>query len=105
MALPVLVLLVAAGMSAVAIVGAQLRCVDSAREAARAAARGEPASVVRQLAHDAAPRGADVAVVLNADRVEVTVSAQIRVLARLIPAVRVSARAVGRQEPDAWTER
>ena len=40
--LPVLVLLVAAGLTAISVLLAQLRCVDGAREAARAAARGEP---------------------------------------------------------------
>ena len=56
-ALPALVLLVAAAMTAVSMVTAQLRCVDAAREAARAAARGEGATVVRSLAERSAPGG------------------------------------------------
>ncbi|MDP9241529.1 MAG: pilus assembly protein, partial [Actinomycetota bacterium] len=40
-ALPVLVFLLAVALGAVGAVTAQLRCVDAAREGARAAARGE----------------------------------------------------------------
>ena len=39
--LPVLLLVLAGAVAAVVVVGAQLRCVDAAREGARAAARGE----------------------------------------------------------------
>ena len=39
--LPVLLLVLVCAVAAVTVVGAQLRCVDAAREGARAAARGE----------------------------------------------------------------
>src|SRR5206468_10387938 len=39
--LPVLLLVLAGAVAAVTVVGVQLRCVDAAREGARAAARGE----------------------------------------------------------------
>ena len=39
--LPVLLLVLAGAVAAVVVVGAQLRCVDAAREGARAAARGD----------------------------------------------------------------
>ena len=38
--LPTLVLVIAVGLTMVSVVLAQVRCVDAAREAARAAARG-----------------------------------------------------------------
>ena len=42
MSLPALVLLMLAGLTAVSAVRTQLECVDAAREAARAVARGAP---------------------------------------------------------------
>jgi hypothetical protein len=98
-ALPVLLLLATAGMAAVAVISAQLRCQDAAREAARAAARGEPAPVVRMVAARAAPRGADVAIAVQGDSVTVAVSVEAHYLARLIPPVTVHARAVAAVEP------
>lgn len=97
--LPVLVLLVVAGMAAVGVVGAQLRCLDSARGAVRAAARGESAAVVRQIAAAAAPAGARVTVSYQGGQVTVSVSVESRTPVRLIPAVNVAARAVGQLEP------
>ena len=47
--LPVLLLVLAGAVAAVTVVGAQLRCVDAAREGARAAARGEDVATVRAL--------------------------------------------------------
>jgi hypothetical protein len=45
-ALPALLVLVAGAVAVVVALAAQVRCVDAAREVARAAARGEPATVV-----------------------------------------------------------
>ena len=101
MLFPVLVAVVAAGMAAVAIVAAQLRCIDAAREGARAAARGEPATVVRRLAVAAAPSGAQVSVSYQGDRVTVAVAADVRVVTRLLPPASVDARAAAQLEPDA----
>ena len=56
--LPVLLLVLAGAVAAVTVVGAQMRCVDAAREAARAAARGEPVDVVHAIAARTAPSGA-----------------------------------------------
>jgi hypothetical protein len=87
-------------MAAVAIIGAQIRCIDSARDAARAAVRGESAEMVQQLAAAEAPAGAQVAVSYpGGGRVTVTVSAEIHALARIVPAMSVGARAVGVLEP------
>lgn len=98
-ALPVVVVLLGAALTAVAVVAAQLRCVDAAREAARAAARGEPAEVVRSLAAEAAPSDAAVEVSTGGDEVTVRVSARVRTLGGLLPSFRVSGSAVALREP------
>jgi Flp pilus assembly protein TadG len=96
--LPVLVLVLAAVVSAVVVVGAHLRCVDAAREGARAAARGEDVAHVRALAARAAPAGAVTAVAVAGGEVRVTVSARVPPLG-VGPAVGVGASAVARLEP------
>jgi hypothetical protein len=103
-ALPALVVLVAAGMTAVSVLTAQLRCVDAAREAARAAARGEDAAIVRSLAERSGPDGSDVQVTSGGREVEVTVSAEADSVGGLLPAVRVRANAVALREPEATGE-
>lgn len=97
--LPALVVVTCVAVSAVAVATAQLRCVDAAREAARAASRGESVSASRALATQAAPRSARVSVSFVGDRARVTVAARIRPLGRLLPPVEVRARAVGVREP------
>ncbi len=96
--LPVLLLVLAAVVSAVVVVGGQLRCVDAAREGARAAARGEDAAQVRTLAARVAPDGAVTAVVVAGGEVRVTVSAEVAPLGAG-PGVGVRASAVARLEP------
>ena len=103
-ALPALVVLVAAGMTAVSVLTAQLRCVDAAREAARAAARGEDAAIVRSLAERSGPDGSDVQVTSGGQEVEVTVSAEADSVGGLLPAVRVRANAVALREPESTGE-
>ena len=98
--LPVLVLVVGAAMTAVSVLLAQLRCVDAAREAARAAARSEPAAVVRSAAARAAPDGAGVAVVDGPAEVVVTVTARAGDTGGLLPGFEVSATAVAAREPE-----
>lgn len=98
-ALPAVVLVVVAGMTAVSVLTAQLRCVDAAREAARAAARGESAAVVRSLAARAGPPGAVLTVAGDASEVTVTVTAESGV-ARGLPSFRVAAVAVALREPE-----
>jgi Flp pilus assembly protein TadG len=97
--LPVLLLVLAAAVSGVTVVGAQLRCVDAAREGARAAARGETVAEVTALANRAAPAGAHTEVETGDDDVRVTVSAEIAVLGPLPLDVRVTAAAEARREP------
>jgi len=61
------------GGHAVTVVGAQLRCVDAAREGARAAARGEDLASVRALVLRAAPDGVTVSVGAEIGEVDVAV--------------------------------
>ena len=103
-ALPALVVLVAAGMTAVSVLTAQLRCVDAAREAARAAARGEDAAVVRSLAERSGPGGSDVQVTSGEQEVQVTVTAVADSVGGLLPAVHVEATAVALREPESSRE-
>jgi Flp pilus assembly protein TadG len=99
--LPVLVALTAVLLWGVLVGAAQIRCVDAAREAARAAARGDPAGRVVALAQAAAPQGARVAVSEQGGTVRVDVSAQSRgpgVLGGLL-SLPVSASASALREP------
>ncbi|MGY1820660.1 TadE family type IV pilus minor pilin [Geodermatophilus sp. SYSU D00079] len=98
--LPVLLLVLAGAVAAVTVVGAQLRCVDAAREGARAAARGEDAAVVVALAARAAPDGARATIAQDGPAVAVTVAAQVAPLGPVPFRVRVAATAVAQREPD-----
>lgn len=80
----------------VAAVGLQLRCMDTAGEVARQAARGDD-NAVRQARADA-PSGATVDLRRGGGVVMVTVTAQHRFVPRL-PAVPVSAAATVILEP------
>jgi Flp pilus assembly protein TadG len=99
--LPVLLLVLAGAVAAVTVVGAQLRCVDAAREAARAAARGEAAAAVSRIAAQTAPPGAVTTVAVAGDDVRVTVSAEVAPLGPVPLRVTVSATAVAVREPGA----
>jgi Flp pilus assembly protein TadG len=97
--LPVLLLVLAGAVAAVTVVGGQLRCVDAAREAARAAARGDGDAQVVAIAGRAAPEGARTTVGGSADEVTVTVSATVAPLGPIPLQVTVSSTAVGLREP------
>jgi Flp pilus assembly protein TadG len=97
--LPVLMLVLSAAVAAVTVVGAQLRCVDAAREGVRAAARGEPRVSVVELAGRAAPDGAVVEVAVAGEDVRVSVTAEVRPLGPLPLRVSVRAGAVALLEP------
>jgi Flp pilus assembly protein TadG len=99
--LPVLLLVLAAAVAAVTVVGAQLRCVDAAREGARAAARGEPVAVVEALVARAAPDGATTTVTVGPEEVRVRVSARIAPSGPVPLAITVAAEAVALREPGA----
>jgi TadE-like protein len=99
--LPVLALLLAFGLWAVSAVGAQVRCADAAREAARAAARGDNAASVRAAGVAAAPVGASVSVTGSADEVRVVVLARVGPLGRWLPSVTLTGSATAQVEPEA----
>lgn len=99
--LPVLLLVLVGALAAVTVVGAQLRCVDAAREGARAASRGEELSTVTGWAGRAAPDGARTTVTAAADGVQVRVSAEIAPLGPLPWRVTVTSEAAARWEPGA----
>ncbi|MDT4934568.1 MAG: hypothetical protein QOK11_2460 [Pseudonocardiales bacterium] len=97
--LPVLVLLLAVALSAVSVAGVRVRALDAAREAARAAARGDPAAAHR-LAASAAP-GAAVAIDVSDGQVVAVATVQAHPFARWLPAITVTERAVAAVEPSA----
>ncbi|MCK0113134.1 pilus assembly protein TadE [Ornithinimicrobium sp. F0845] len=77
-AIPALVAVLALCLSGLGLAVDQIRCVDAARIAVRAAARGEPTEVVQELALQVAPEGASVEVDHSGDRVRVSVSVPAR---------------------------
>jgi hypothetical protein len=94
--LPALVLLVFVAVSAVSAVRVQLECVDAAREAARAAARGEPGEAA---GHRVAPPGASVTLAIHNGIVEATVHTRLHPAGGRLPGFDVSASAVAAVEP------
>ncbi len=97
MVLPVLLVVLSLAIGVVAALGAQLRCVDAARDAARVAARGDSDAVAIAEAHQVAPPGARVQVARHDARVQVLVETDLR-LTRWLPAVHLAARAVAEAE-------
>ena len=99
--LPVLVVVLAMAVWVLAAVGAQLRCVDAAAGAARAAARGESSAAVTELGRRLGPDGAVVRVERRGEQVHVHVSAQVQPFRslRVLPALRVEATSVALIEP------
>lgn len=74
--LPVLVLVAALLLWGLMAASAQIRCVDAARAAARAAARSEPRDAVLAVAKAAGPPGASVDLRRDGDMLRVRVTAQ-----------------------------
>lgn len=100
--LPVLVVVLAAAVWVLACLAAQLKCLDAARAAARAAARGDTGVVVRDIAQRLAPADAAVRVSSGDGTVRVLVTAQARPFGsvlRVLPAMSVSGRATAAVEP------
>ena len=95
--LPVLVLVSIAGVAAVQVSQAQLRCADAAREAGRAVARGEPGAAAR-LAQLAAGRPVAVQTGSDGPDTVVTVRLIVRPL-RWIAPLTIAETAVVATEP------
>lgn len=92
-ALPVLAAVVLFACGVLAGVGADLRCADAARLAARSAARGDPQQATLALAASQAPRGAAIDIhPTGSGLIEVRVRSRVRVagpLGALLPGVTV----------------
>jgi hypothetical protein len=102
-AMPSLVVVLAAAVGLLHAVGAELRCADAARLAARAAARGEPAAAVVAQARAAAPAGSTVSVTRKGDTYDVSVTARLGIPGPWSgsgPHWEVSGAASGPAEPD-----
>jgi hypothetical protein len=96
-----LVVIILGAVWIVAVALAQLRCADAAREAARAAARGEDTAAVSRLAENVGPDGAQVEIRLRGELVTVEVSARVPVPVPFgdeLPAPTVDAQAAAVQE-------
>ena len=103
MVLPVLAGLLAVALWAIAVAAAQVKCVDAARDAARALARGETAATASAVAIDAAPPGSTIELSHSGDRVVVIVRATVgKGLGPLsaIAAPTVTATAIAESEGD-----
>ncbi|HEY2041039.1 MAG TPA: TadE family type IV pilus minor pilin [Jatrophihabitans sp.] len=97
-ALPTLVILTFAGVLAIGVGQARVRCADGAREAARAVARGDPGAAT-SLANLAAGRSVAVSSSESTDAdTSVTVTMVVHPVSWL-PAVTVSETAVVATEP------
>nr|WP_183321769.1 TadE family type IV pilus minor pilin [Flexivirga oryzae] len=76
-AIPALIFVLLVAVNAVMIGIDQVRCVDAARAAARAAARGDSAQAVQEVGARAGPSGSAVSVAAGGAMVTVTVSAPV----------------------------
>lgn len=98
--LPALVIVLAVSVWAVQAASAQLRCVDAARLAARAVARGEAVPAARAAAEAAAGERAAVSVEVSGDSVRVRVERRVPAPVRLAAfTVTVAADATSQLEP------
>lgn len=108
-ALPSLMVVLAMSVWVLVCVGAQLRCVDAARAAARSAARGDPFSAAAASGRRLAPADSVVRLAPSGSEVRVDVSVSLRPFGRalqLLPPVRISAHATAEREdlpPDGST--
>lgn len=89
--LPALVFLLAVGLMALSAIRAQIECVDAAREAARAAARGEP--VASRISE------ATVIVTTDGDLVRATVVVRWTPIGTGLPGFDITATSVAAVEP------
>jgi Flp pilus assembly protein TadG len=94
-ALPAVLVLLLTGLTGVNAVMTKLRCVDAAREAARAAARGDDGV---EAARHSAPSGASITVTVEGDTVRAKVTAVSRPFGQRLPGVPVDAVAVAAVE-------
>ncbi len=91
-ALPTLVVVLVLSVWGIAYASAQLRCIDAAREAARAGARGEDLTTVVEIAQAVAPDGATVDITEENGMVMIEVSVTVGAPPPLGSAVAPTAR-------------
>lgn len=94
--LPALVLLLLVGVTAIGAVTTKAQCVDAAREAALASARGKDGVAAGARA---APPGSEITVRMVGDTVVATVRAPVRAAGARLPSITVTAEAVAAVEP------
>jgi hypothetical protein len=99
MALPVLILFVLVGVSAIGVARTEVVAIDAAREIARTTARSD--SSVPPVSSSVLPPGAQVIVESAVDTVRVKVSIGVRPLGGWLPAMTVTASATAYVEPRA----
>jgi hypothetical protein len=85
-----------AGLSSVNAVGTQLACIDAARDAAIAAARGDDGE---KAARTRAPTGAVISIERHGDTVLVKVEAVARPIGGFLPGVPITSTATASMEP------
>jgi Flp pilus assembly protein TadG len=94
--LPALILFLVVGLGAIGVATTKAQCVDAARDAALAAARGESTAAAGS---GCLPRSGSVVVTVVGDTVRARASARVRPLGGLLPGLVVSAEAVAAIEP------
>jgi Flp pilus assembly protein TadG len=102
MVLPVLIATMLFGVWMVGVVVANIRCVDAARDVARAVARGESPEAAQQIGLRAAPLGAAVSIIRDGSDVRVVVSSKLSMdgaLLRELPPIAVKGEATIQAEP------
>jgi Flp pilus assembly protein TadG len=97
-ALPVLMLLVLTAVYAVQVMGMRVRCLDAAREVARAAARGDPRAAA--IGREVLP-GASVSIRRSDGALTAVVAIRLHPLGRDLPSVTVREQVTAATEPNA----
>jgi hypothetical protein len=99
-ALPAFVLVVLAGLCGIGVMTTQLRCADAAGVAARMAARGESATLVRDVASTDLPGTGGIGLVRTATTVTATVHERLSLPGlSFLPGVQIREHAVEALEP------
>jgi len=103
-ALPVLLTLLFLGIWLIGVVTANIRCIDAARDAARAVARGESPETAEEIGRRSAPANATVTISRTDSDIHVTVTAtphRNAPLLAVLPASPITAEATVQSEPTA----
>jgi Flp pilus assembly protein TadG len=101
-ALPVLLTLLFLGIWLIGVVTANIRCIDAARDVARAVARGESPEAAQELGRRTAPANATITISRTDSDIHVTVIAtphRNAPLLDVLPATPITAKATVQSEP------